>query len=45
VTFRWADLQLVTHDRRWANQGSQGGSSDFNPTGNFLQDLFNTMFR
>lgn len=45
VNFRWADRQLVTRDRRWANQGSQGGSSDFNPTGNFLQDLFNTMFR
>jgi hypothetical protein len=45
VNFRWADLQLVTSDRRWANQAPQGGSSDFNPTGNFLQDLFNTMFR
>lgn len=45
VNFRWADRQLVTRDRRWANQGPQGGSSDFNPTGNFLQDLFNTMFR
>lgn len=45
VNFRWADRQLVTRDRRWANQGQQGGSSDFNPTGNFLQDLFNTMFR
>jgi len=45
VAFRWADLQLSTRNQSWGNQGSQGGSRDFNPTSNFLQDVFNNLFR
>lgn len=45
VSFRWSDLRLEAQDSRWNNQGQQGGFEDVNPTGLFLQNLFNTLFR
>ncbi|PZV20274.1 MAG: hypothetical protein DCF18_14340 [Cyanobium sp.] len=45
VSFRWADLRLEAQDSRWNNQGQQGGFEDVNPTGVFLQNLFNNLFR
>jgi len=45
VAFRWDDLQLSTRNPSWGNQGPQGSSSDFNPTSNFLQDVFSNLFR
>jgi hypothetical protein len=45
VSFRWADLRLEAQDSRWNNQGQSGGFEDVNPTGTFLQNLFNNLFR